>query len=339
MRHPLDFPDLSASSLPSAVPASHRLESAPPARELLRLAVRWMLRLMPAVAIAATVHAGPAKMSKGGDTAPAEKGEVRADKGQFHLFNPVPRPAMREMSTDRPDQTESPYTVDAGHFQLEMDFANGAFDTDRSNGGKVRTRSITYGGINLKAGLLNHVDIQFVLDSYVDTRANDRAARTVSKASGIGDLQTRLKVNLWGDDGGRTALAIMPFVKWPLPKSDLRNGKTEGGVIIPLSIALPAGWSTTVMTEVDFARNEDGGYNAEFIHSITASHDIAGQLGGYVEFFSVTGNAPGFDWIGQVDVGLTCAITDNLVFDAGCNFGVTESAPDFNPFAGFSVRY
>ena len=31
---------------------------------------------------------------------------------------------MREMSTDRPDKTESPYTVDAGHFQIEWDLFN-----------------------------------------------------------------------------------------------------------------------------------------------------------------------------------------------------------------------
>jgi hypothetical protein len=35
------------------------------------------------------------------------------DKSQFHLFNPTPKALMRELSTDRPDQTESPYTVDA----------------------------------------------------------------------------------------------------------------------------------------------------------------------------------------------------------------------------------
>src|ERR1700690_1895783 len=46
------------------------------------------------------------------------------DKSQYNLFNPTPVKYMRELSPDRPDETESPYTVDAGHFQLEMDFAN-----------------------------------------------------------------------------------------------------------------------------------------------------------------------------------------------------------------------
>ena len=246
---------------------------------------------------------------------------------------------MREMSTDRPDQTESAYTVDAGHFQVEMDFAKGTFDTDRANGGKVRSRTMNFGSVNLKAGLLNNVDIQFVLDPYVDSRTEDRVSGAVKKASGFGDVETRLKINLWGNDGGRTALAIMPYVKWPLPESGLRNGKTEGGVIIPLAIELPAGWSTTVMTEFDFVRNDEGGYDTEFVNSITFAHDIVGNLGGYLEFFSVTGSAPGFDWIGQVDVGFTYAVSANAVLDFGCNFGVTEAAPDFNPFVGFSIRF
>ena len=63
------------------------------------------------------------------------------DKNQYHLFNPTPPERMRELSTDRPDQTESPHTVDAGHFQLEMDFVSAAFDRDDSGRADVRTES------------------------------------------------------------------------------------------------------------------------------------------------------------------------------------------------------
>src|SRR6187399_1745335 len=151
----------------------------------------------PACRIAALAIGFPAALLAGSAPTGPAPAEPVPDKSRYHLFNPTPREQMREMSTDRPDQTESPYTVDAGHIQVEMDFANGTFDTDRSNGGKVRTRSINYGSMNLKAGLLNNVDIQFVIDPYVDSRIEDRVARTVEKASGFGDVQTRLKINLW----------------------------------------------------------------------------------------------------------------------------------------------
>ncbi|SEH88045.1 transporter [Epilithonimonas hominis] len=39
----------------------------------------------------------------------------------YSLFKPVPKEQMRDMETDRPDVTESPYTIDAGHFQYETD--------------------------------------------------------------------------------------------------------------------------------------------------------------------------------------------------------------------------
>src|SRR2546425_12662784 len=59
------------------------------------------------------------------------------DKGKYTLFNPTPRELMREMNTDRPDKTESPFTVDAGHFQIEADILN--YTYDRYN--PARTRS------------------------------------------------------------------------------------------------------------------------------------------------------------------------------------------------------
>ena len=76
---------------------------------------------------------------------------------------------MRELSPDRPDETESPYTVDAGHYQLEMDFAN--FTYDKSGG--TTTKAWDVGDFNFKAGLLNNVDVQFVYDNYLNVQTKD----------------------------------------------------------------------------------------------------------------------------------------------------------------------
>ncbi len=260
------------------------------------------------------------------------------DKSTFHLFHPTPTEWMREFSTDRPDQTESPHTVDAGHFQMEADAVTAEFDRDRTNGGDVRSTS--WGSsINLKAGLLNNVDIQFVLDPYAHSRVEDRLAGTVDQTSGVGDLQTRLKINLWGNDGGTTAFAVMPFVKWPLSASEVRNGRTEGGCIFILGCELPAGWNVTAQHEVDFVAGTDRGHDTVFINSITFGHDIIGPLAGYVEFFSLVSTAPDSPWQGQADIGFTYALNKHTQLDFGCNFGVTRSAPDFNPFLGFSLRF
>jgi len=193
--------------------------------------------------------------------------------------------------------------------------------------------------VNVKIGLHNRIDLQIVLDNYLEERTKNPAARTMERLSGFGDITTRLKINLWGNDGGPTALAIMPFVKLPLDASDFRNGRTEGGVIVPLVVALPGDWGMGLMTEVDFVSDGDRGHDTEWLNSITCSHDLIGRLAGYVELVAVTGTAPGFKWQAQADVGFTYAVSDDIQLDCGCNFGLTRSAPDFQPFAGISVRF
>jgi len=276
--------------------------------------------------------------SNDGGTGSDEKSQGK-DEGVYSLFNSTPRELMRVLSTDRPDQTESPYTVDAGHFQVEMDFLNATFHRDRSSGADLLTEVWSSAPLNFKVGLMNNVDVQLMLDTYVRSRLEDRVGRTLDEASGLGDLQTRLKINFWGNDGGRTAFGVMPFVKWPLSGSSLRNGRTEGGIILPFALDLGRGWGFGAMTELDFVANGAGGYDTEFVNSITVGRDLSESWGLYVEFFTVTGSAPAFRWQGQADVGATYALNANLQLDWGCNFGVTESAPDFNPFLGISVRF
>lgn len=53
-------------------------------------------------------------LNLGTTSAFATQEPVPPDKRNYTLFNPTPTAQMREMSTDHPDKTESPYTVDAG---------------------------------------------------------------------------------------------------------------------------------------------------------------------------------------------------------------------------------
>lgn len=263
------------------------------------------------------------------------------DKSQHHLFNPTPPQWLREMSTDRPDKTESPYTVDAGHFQIEMDLVNYSYDKHNParDGTLVRTWGIA--PINLKVGLLNNLDVQFVLQPHTYVHTSDPAAG-VSKQRGFGDITTRLKWNLWGNDGGTTAFALMPYLKLPTNQDLLGNGNrsVEFGLIAPLAVELPAGWGMGLMTQLDVVRDTtSSGYHPEFVNTVTFSHDIVGDLGGYVEFFSSVSTERGSSWVGTVDLGLTYALTKNIQLDAGINLGVTRAADDWNPFVGLSWRF
>lgn len=261
-----------------------------------------------------------------------------AGKGGFHLFNPTPRGQMREMSTDRPDTTESPYTVDAGHFQLETSLVDHTRD-DR-NHDDTRVETLTLFANNLKIGLLNDADVQIVFDTYVHEQTHDQPAMTSDAAEGFGDTQVRLKINLWGNDAGDTAMALMPFVQFPTSDDDLSNGHAEGGLIVPLALSLPCGFGLGLMAEFDAVYDDaDGNHDFEFVHTATVGHDLIGDLAGYAEYIGVAGSDSDSDYRATLGAGLTYGLTKDVQLDAGANFGVTESADDLSVFCGISIRY
>lgn len=293
-----------------------------------------------AAAIAAAIgiaisFAGAGEPASSGAPTP---GEHAPDKSRFTLFNPTPRDLMREMSTDRPDITESPHTVDAGHFQIEMSFAD--FSYDRSSADSVTTRGVSVAPMLLKAGLLNNVDLQLGIDPYTWIRATDRPTDISETVEGFGDTALRLKVNLWGNDEGDTAFALMPFITFPTATRGVGADAIEGGIIAPFGASLPLGFNLGLMAEFDFLRSvEGGGYDVECVHTATIGHQIVGNLDGFIEYAGFAALTGGQDYRASFDAGLTYALTPDIQLDGGIRIGLTQATEDVGVFAGISMRY
>ena len=271
---------------------------------------------------------------------PARAEEKPADKSHFSLFSPTPAAQMREFDTDRPDKTNSPHTLDAGHFQLEMDTFAYSHDRNTSARDSVRNDNWTFANANLRIGLTNWADIQFLIPFYQVNRDRDTAAGTVAKQQGIGDLTVALKMNFWGNDGGKTSGGLELFVKAPTANHNLGNGKTEGGALILLGAQLPGDLDLGFNTGVSINANDSGsGHHAEFINSISVSRKIVGPLSAYAEFWSdvsVQSHAP---VVATADLGLLLMLGKNVQLDTGVNLGVTRAAPDVQTFFGVTVRF
>ncbi len=231
---------------------------------------------------------------------------------------------LRELSTDRPDTTESPYSVDKGHFQFEMEMA--AFTRD---GGKWR--EFTLGELNAKFGLTESADLQVVMPTYTHVRDGDE---------GYGDTEVRLKYNLWGNDGGDTAMALMPFVKIPTARGDLGNGEVEGGLIVPFGFSAPGDWSCAVMGEVDLVSDDDGsGYFLVGLASATASHSITENTAGFLEIVGIFSAETSDDIEAYFNTGMTWGITETWQLDGGLRVGLTNASADLTPFVGLSTKF
>ena len=262
------------------------------------------------------------------------------DKRGYNLFNPTPDNLLRELATDRPDKTENPYTVDAGHYQLELDLVNYSYDRQDSDGANRTVRSLAIAPFNFKVGLLNNLDLQFIAETFTHQETDDHNLRSTETISGFGDIIVRGKFNIWGNDGGKTGLGVIAFAKFQTNQHGLGNGAVEGGVIVPLEVKMPHDWDLGLMTEVDSRQNSNSSdYHSEFINTITVGHPIVGTLEGYIEFYSNVSQEKGADWIGTFDVGVTYKVRPNVQLDAGVNFGITDAADDLNPFLGLTIRY
>jgi hypothetical protein len=263
------------------------------------------------------------------------------EKAQYTLFSPTPTELLRELSTDRPDRTESPYSVDAGRVQVEIDLYNYASEREGGRRDRREVDSFTVGGINAKIGLTSRADFQLVVDAYTSVRTRDRAdGGGRSTQRGFGDLTTRLKYNVVGNDGGRLAVALLPFLTFPTSEDDLGTDGIEGGLIVPVAFELPAGFGLGLMTELDVIRDgADSGLHYEFINSITVNRELLGPLAGYVELFSRDSKEDGGDSESTLDVGFTYAIGSSVQLDAGINVGLTRESDDLNPFVGLTRRF
>jgi Putative MetA-pathway of phenol degradation len=248
------------------------------------------------------------------------------DRSNYSLLNPTPRELWRPLSADRPDFTESPYTVDAGAVQIEMSFVDYAENGDED--------TWTFAQTNLKVGLLNSVDIQFV---FTPSLVRDDGTQTQSET---GDTQIRLKINLWGNDDGETALAIMPFIKLPTASGILDNERVEGGVIFPFAIEITDGIGLGLMFEADFVYDTlDDDYDIEFVTTGMFGFDITERTGVYVEGIGISSTDSDVQFRGILGLGATYELTKNMVLDAGVNIGLSGASDDINLFTGITIRF
>lgn len=256
-----------------------------------------------------------------------------ADKSRYTLFRPTPVALLREMSTDRPDTTESPVTVDAGHFQIESSLVD--YSRERSRG--VTRETWCVGPTNLKVGLLDRTDLQLILEPYTVSKTGGVSG----KREGVSDLTVRLKQNLWGNEGDRgSAFALMPWVSAPTGGDDLSAGRYEGGLIAPLSVAVTEGVSASVMLEADVLWDEARQkYFVAWTHTAACGFDVTEKLGLYVEYVGVTDSGGASPYRSSANVGLTYAFTANLVADGGIRVGLNSRADDLGVFTGVSYRH
>jgi hypothetical protein len=264
-----------------------------------------------------------------------------ADKSGYSLRNPTPDQHLRDLTTDRPDQTESPFTVDGGRFQVETNLFGYARSRPEPDG--TVTDSYEIGTTNLRIGVTSNVELDLIWQPYGLVRSHLQPFGSMTQ-SGIGGLDVRTKINLWGNDTFEktgTALALLPYITLP---TDRHNGISEdyvqGGLIVPMTIKLSDKLDLGLNTGIATIRETGAsGYHAEYLASASFAYEWSDKLGTYYEVAARFHTQDARGDVVMLGTGVTYQLNKNLQLDAGINVGVTPAADRVNPFIGLSRRF
>lgn len=248
-------------------------------------------------------------------------GRAQQHAVKYSLFHPVPANQLRDMETDRPDVTESPFTVDAGHFQYETDL----FRVVREKSDLSESHTLLINQANLKIGLTGSTALQVGFQSYGELRGRDLASGGKTVSRGIGDLTVRAKQNLFGNEGGNFALAVLPYVKFPTSKYDTES-RFECGLILPMQFKLPGEWKLGLQVEADRLKDQDQqAMHTELLQSVTVAHALVKKLDGIAETY-YTYDFKAHQWSNFLNAALQLEVAKDLKVDAGFNYGIQYQA-------------
>jgi hypothetical protein len=232
---------------------------------------------------------------------------------------------------DRPTKGTSPCVVDPGHWQVEVDAAD--YTHDRSGGTATETGVLA--STNVKYGVTERLDLELNLTPYQYQQATGQG-----RAQGFGDLVAHAKIAVIKGD---TALSLLPFVKIPTAGAGLGNGAVEGGLVVPIGLALPAGTTLTLDPEIDALKDANGsGHHAAYALAAGLSRPLTPTFTGAVELWGSDNAEPsghvrqasfdlGLSWIPMQD--------QNLQLDGGVNLGLNRATPGEQVYVGISRRF
>ena len=226
---------------------------------------------------------------------------------------------IESIQTDRPDLTESAFTVPAGYFQLEAGLLRTVINST--------TQLNLHPTLLFKYGMSSSFEFRLITDlaSFQNTGANEIVILPIAVGVKIAISEEKGLIpktafigHLKIPTGGESELASTYFA--PSFRFAMQHTLSEK---ISLGYNLGTEWS---------------GITAEpiFIYTITSAISLTPSWGAYLELF---GYAPQFNRAEHsVDGGFTYLLNNNCLADISFGLGLTSNAPDYFISAGFSFR-
>lgn len=250
------------------------------------------------------------------------------------FFNPLQsqekkNKKLRELSPDRPHQTESPITVDKWHVMIESDIVN-----------LIRKKSITdvqstlgLGLTNVKIGFHDKMDIEIISDIY--TRDYYKNKTIPDGSNYLSSFIFRYKLNLIGNDSGDFALAIMPTIK----TNNFFQQKIEvinGGFLINIEKKIGNKFGLGYTGGISAFSTNPFFQQSELFSTTSLDYKLVKTLRVFTELSYRYNKNAEYLHTYSIDTGIIFTPLENLQFDTGLFYYLPAKSPFF--FFGGTIR-
>jgi hypothetical protein len=229
--------------------------------------------------------------------------------------------------------TETPVTVQPGHFLLEMDAVSVAVDHEPGAKYTAFGTATTF----LTTGLTSRLDLQLGARLFINQKYE--SGSFTERRTGVGDLYVRTKWRVYDSPDSYSAVALLPYVKIPTNSNGLGHKAVEGGLIVPVGAELIGGFNFAAMGQLDFQRNaQDTGYDSHWFASAEVTRNILNLIAIYGEATAgkATGGRP---WEGTMGAGVTVHVSALAWWDFAIYRGISNGASDWNHVVRFNYGF
>lgn len=245
-----------------------------------------------------------------------------------------------EITTDRPDQTESSSVLFPGFGQIEMGYTHSEVDED----GVDRERDAAP-ELLLRYGLSERLELRFGLSGHAweETRYDD--GTPTGNVEGWEDSEAGFKYALWAENPSCFIPEAALLAHLSLPSGADRHSTERADPSFrflfsntlseeaSLSYNLGAAWET--------GEDNFGGRDtlSVFQYTVSLGRSLTDRLGMYVELFGDIPMSVDAKPAHSIDGGFTYLLADNFQLDVSTGAGLSEAAEDWFVGAGVSYRF
>jgi hypothetical protein len=230
---------------------------------------------------------------------------------------------VSEISTDRPDQSNTPLLIPKGALQIESGFIVENQKTFLST-----QRNYTYNNTLIKFGINEHFEIRLNTLYQGVSKTSDR-----STGNGMGPVSIGMKIKMADERGLWPQSSIISHLTLRSGTTNFKPSYTSNDITLACSHELHERWTITYNGGVKW----DGETPvATAIYTLSVACNVTTRLSAFAESY---GFLPGKDKPNhRMDAGITYKIKPLLQWDLSAGLGLSENAPDNFLSTGLSIR-